>query len=276
MQGVSRNLTPNCANLMLRLSFASVQVSVFGERDLARLSPPKTSASQLCDSAPCQVPLPAEPISESSTSRPTHHANPLRTTQSDGVADPGSDCFQDIRHPGERSHHLSINERLEKLQTFYSSEKNSISPGTHVEAGAQSSDRENLIAMKRTHTSPSIPLPRLRNFGLKEGRGNKMAWVGLSPPGPPGMLVNRPKPSAFPSHHTLAIKSLRQERSKKKDLTATGAGGRHAGGSNGGKKNSVQLRSSLQRRVGDLNLPLLPATVQEKSEKKIQPHNIDY
>lgn len=259
---------------MFCLSFASVQVSEFGDRDLAHLSPPKTS--QLCDSAPCQVPLPAEPIRESSTSRPTHHANPLRTTQSDGAAEPGSDCFQDIRHPGERSHHLSINERLEKLQTFYSSEKTNVSPGTHVEAGTHSSDRENLVAMKRTHTSPSIPLPRLRNFGHKDGRGNKVAWVGLSQPGPPGLLVNRPKPSALPPQHTLAIKSLRQERSKKKDLAATRAGGGLVGGLNGGKKNPVQLRSSLQRRAGALNLPLLPTTVQEKSEKKNQPHNIDY
>lgn len=251
-------------------------MSVFADRGLAHLSPPKTSASQLCDSVPCQVPLPAESIRESSTSRPTHHANPLRTTQSDGAADPGSDCFQDVCHTGEHSHHHSINERLEKLQTFYSSEKNNISPGMHMEAGTHSSDRENLNATKRTHTSPSIPLPRLRNFGHKDGRGNKMAWVGLSQPGPPGLLVNRPKPSAFPSQYTLAIKSLRQEKSKKKDLTATGAGGGHAGGLKGGKKNSVQLQSSLQRRVGDLNLPLLPTTVQEKSEKKNQPHNIDY
>lgn len=253
---------------MLRLSF--VQVSVFGDRALAHLPPPKTSASQLCDSAPCQVPRPSEPIGESSTSRPTHPANPLRTTQSDGAPDPGYDCFQDSRRPGEHSQHLSINERLEKLQTFYSSEKN-VSPAMHVEAGARSSERENLIAMTRTHTSPSIPLPRLCNLGLKEGRRNKMAWAGLSQPGPPGLLVNRPKPSTFPSQHTLAIKSPRQEKSKKKDLAATGAGGLI-----GGKKNSVQLRSSLQRRVGPLNLPLLPAAVQEKPEKKNQSHNPDY
>lgn len=240
---------------------------MFGERDLAHLSPPKTSASQLCDSAPCQGPLPAEPITDSSTSRPAHHATPLRTTQSDGAADPASDCFQDIRHPGEHSHHRSIDERLEKLQTFYSSDKNNVPPGMHVEAGALSLDRENLIAKNRTHTSPSIPLPRLRNFGHKDGQENKMAWVGLPQPGPQNLLVNRSTASTFPSQQTLAIKSLRQERSKKKDLTVTGTGG---------KKNPVQLRSSLQRRVGDLNLPLLPTTVQEKSEKKNQPHNIDY
>lgn len=261
---------------MLCLSFASVQVTVFGDGDLAHLSPPKTSASQLCDSAPCQVPLPAEPIRESSTARPAHHANPLRTTQSDGAAEPGSHCFQDLRPPAEHSHHLSVNERLEKLQTFYSPEKSNISPGTHAEAATHSSDGENLVAMKKTHTSPSIPLPRLRNFGLKEGRGNKVAWAGLSQPGPPGGLGNRPKPSAFPSQHPLAIKSLGQERSKKKEPPATGAGGGPAAGLNGGKKTSVQLRSSLQRRVGDLNLPLLPAPVQQKSQKKNQPHSTDY
>lgn len=257
-------------NIILCLFPASIQVSLFGDRDLSHLSPPKTSASQLCDSTPCQVPLLAEPIRESSMSRPTNHVNPLRTTQSDGAADPGSNCFHDIRHPGEHSHHLSINDRLEKLQTFYSSEKSDISPRMLVEGGTHSSDRENLIVMERTHTSPSIPLPRLRNVRLKDGRGNKMAWVGLSQPGPPGLLVNRSKPSAFPQH-TLAIKSLRQDRSKKKDLSA--AGGGHA--LNGSKKNSVQLRSSLQRRVGDLNLPLLPAPVQGKSEKKNQLRNID-
>lgn len=100
-----------------------------------------------------------------------------------------------------------------------------------------------------------------------------MAWVGLSQPGPPGLLVNRRKASAFPSQPTLAVKSPRQERSKRKDLGA--AGGRAEGG-NGGKKNSVQLRSSLQRRAGALNLPLLPTTVREESEKKNQLQNIDY
>ncbi len=265
-----------------------VPVSVFGDRELVHLSPPKSSASQLCDSAPCQVPLPAEPIRDSSTSRPIRHTHLLRTTQSDGAADPGSDCFHDNRHQDDHSHHLSINERLEKLQTFYSSEKNGISPRMLLEADTHtthSSDRDHLGTMETTQTSPSAPLPRLRNVGLKDGRGRKMTWVGLTRPGPPGLLVNGSRPPAFPSQrqHTLIIKSLRQERGKRRDLSAAGGGGggggergTAGGGMNGAKRNSVQLRSSLQRRVADLNLPLLPAALQGKTDRKNQLHSMDY
>ncbi|KAM7368169.1 hypothetical protein PAMP_014415 [Pampus punctatissimus] len=265
------------------------EVSVFGDRELVHLSPPKSSASQLCDSAPCQVPLPAEPIRDSSTSRPIRHAHLLRTTQSDGAADPGSDCFHDNRHQDDHSHHLSINERLEKLQTFYNSEKNGISPRMLLEADTHtthSSDRDHLGTMETTQTSPSAPLPRLRNVGLKDGRGRKMTWVGLTRPGPPGLLVNGSKPPAFPSQrqHTLVIKSLRQERGKRRELSAAGGGGggeggervTAGGGMNGAKRNSVQLRSSLQRRVADLNLPLLPAALQGKTDRKNQLHSMDY
>ncbi|XP_036941921.1 hormonally up-regulated neu tumor-associated kinase homolog B isoform X3 [Acanthopagrus latus] len=264
------------------------EVTVFGDRELVHLSPPKTSASQLCDSAPCQVPV--EPIRDSSTSRPMRHTHLLRTTQSDGAADPGSDCFRDSRHQDDHAHHLSINERLEKLQTFYSAEKNGISPRMLLEADTHtthSSDRDHLGAAERTQTSPSAPLPRLRNVGLKDGRGRKMTWVGLTRPGPPGLLVNGSKPPAFPSQrqHTLVIKSLRQERSKRRDLSTGGGGGGGGGGGdrgtagggmNAAKRNSVQLRSSLQRRVADLNLPLLPTAVQGKSDRKNQLHSMDY
>lgn len=262
--------------------YLCVPVSVFGDRELVHLSPPKSSASQLCDSAPCQVLLPTEPIRDGSMSRPIRHAHPLRTTQSDGVADPGSDCFQDIRHQDEHSHHLSINERLEKLQTFYSSEKNGISPRMLLEANTHSSERDHLSTMETT--SPSAPLPHLRNVGLKDGRGRKMTWVGLTPPGPPGLLATSSKPPAFPSQrqHTLVIKNLRQDRGKRKEEGAEGGGrgggqrGLTGGGIAGVKRNSVQLRSSLQRRVADLNLPLLPAAVQGKTDRKNQLHSMDY
>ncbi|XP_056260651.1 hormonally up-regulated neu tumor-associated kinase homolog [Seriola aureovittata] len=257
------------------------EVSVFRDRELVHLSPPKSSASQLCDSAPCQVPV--EPIRDSSTVRPIRHTHLLRTTQSDGAADPGSDCFHDSRHQDDHSHHLSINERLEKLQTFYSSEKSGISPRMLLEADTHtthSSDRVHLGSMETTQTSPSAPLPRLRNVGLKDGRGRKMTWVGLTRPGPPGLLVNGSKPPAFPSQrqHTLVIKSLRQERGKRRDLSAAGGGERGMAGGvmSGAKRNSVQLRSSLQRRVADLNLPLLPAALQGKTDKKSQLHSMDY
>lgn len=265
--------------------FLCVAVSALGDRELVRVSPPKTSASQLCDSAPCQVPLPSEPIRDGSTLRPIRHTHLLRTTQSDGAADPRSDCFQDVRHQDEHSHRLSINERLEKLQTFYSSEKNGVSARILPEADGQPSERDHLGAVERTHTSPSAPLPRLCNVGPKDVRARKMTWMGLTRPGAPGLLVNGSKPPSFPAqrHHTLVIKSLRQEKSKRKDLSgAAGGGERGGGGEKGGdgiygtKRNSVQLRSSLQRRAGDLNLPLLPAAMQEKTDRKSQLHSMEY
>lgn len=243
---------------------------MFGDRELVHLCPPKTSASQLCDSAPCQVPLLPEPIRDSVTSKPVRPPHLLRTTQSDGAAEPGSDCFNDGRHPDEHPHLLSINERLEKLQMFYSSEKSSISPRMLLEADANASDRD---AMEAAQKSPSAPLPRLRNLGLKDGRARKMTWVGLTRPGPQGLLVNGSKPPAFTAQrqHTLVIKSLRGKRA---DLTAA-AGER--GTTGGVKRNSVQLRSSLQRRGADLNLPLLPAALQGKTDRsKNQLQSMDY
>ncbi|XP_076016252.1 uncharacterized protein LOC143008396 [Genypterus blacodes] len=252
------------------------EVSVFRDRELVHLSPPKTSASQLCDSAPCQVLNLSEPMRDGGPVRPIQHAHLLRTTQSDGAADPGSDCFRDNQRQEDLSHHLTIDDRLEKLQTFYSSDKTVISPRMLLEADMvprHSVDRDHLGAMETAQTSPSAPLPRLRNVGLKDGRSRKMTWVGLNRPGPPGLLVNGSKPPAFPSQrqHTLVIKSLRQERGRRREAPTA-----EAGGVNGAKRNTVQLRSSVQRRVADLNLPLLPAALQGKSDRKNQLHSLDY
>ncbi|MEQ2311176.1 hypothetical protein AMECASPLE_016966 [Ameca splendens] len=253
------------------------EVSVFGERELVHLSPPKGSTSQLCDSAPCHVPIPAEPIRNSIASRPIRHTHLLRTTQLDGAADPGSDCFQEKYHQ-ENSHHLSINERLEKLQMFYASEKNAISPRILLEAGPiLSPDRGQLGSSQTTQMSPSHCLPRLHNVGLKDGRGRKVTWAGLSRPGPPRLLVNGSKLPVFPSQrqHPLIMKSLGQERARRKELTV--AGSAQAGeGVDGDKRNSVQLLSSPQQRVADLNLPLLPVALQGKTDRKNQLHTMDY
>uniref|UniRef100_A0A8D2ZTZ5 non-specific serine/threonine protein kinase n=1 Tax=Scophthalmus maximus TaxID=52904 RepID=A0A8D2ZTZ5_SCOMX len=161
------------------------EVSVFREKELVHLCPPKSSASQLCDSAPCQVPLPAEPIKDNSTARPIRHTHLLRTTQSDGAAaDPGSDCFHDNRNQDDRSHHLSITERLEKLQTFYSSDKGGISPRMLLEADTRTtppSDRDHPGSMETTQTSPSGPLATLAQCGA-EGRKNQEDDVGGADP----------------------------------------------------------------------------------------------
>lgn len=259
-------------------------VSVFRDKEVVHRSPPKGSTSQLCDSAPCHVPLPVEPIRDISPVRQIQHTHMLRTTQSDGAADPGSECFQDKCHQ-DHSHHLTINERLEKLQMFYASENNGISPRMLLEADTNTthlSDREHLSSMDTTQTSPTAPLPRLRNVGHKEGRGRKMMWAGLTRTGPPGLLVSGSKPPAFPSQrqHTLVIKSLRQQRGKRRELSTAAGGGSErttAGGvMSGAKRNTVQLRSTLQHRVADLNLPLLPTGLQGKADKKSQLHSMDY
>ncbi|XP_038141953.1 hormonally up-regulated neu tumor-associated kinase homolog [Cyprinodon tularosa] len=254
------------------------EVSVFGDRELVHLCPPKSSTSQLCDSAPCQVPLPAEPIQDGIASRPAQHTHPLRTTQSDGAADSGSDCFQDKYHQ-ENSHHLSINERLEKLQTFYSYEKNDISSRIILEAGALlSADRGQLSSTQASQMSPSARLPRLSNFGLKDGRGRKVTWAGLSRPGPPRLLVNGSKPPVLSSQkqHPLIMKSIRQERGRRKEIIGERGSEGPREGIDGDKRNSVQLRSSPQRRVADLNLPLLPDALQGKADRKNQLHSMDY
>ncbi|XP_014825020.1 PREDICTED: hormonally up-regulated neu tumor-associated kinase homolog [Poecilia mexicana] len=253
------------------------EVSVFGDRELVHASPPKSSTSQLCDSAPCHVPLPAEPTRDGVASRPIRHSHPLRTTQSDGAADPGSDCFREKCHQ-DNSHRLSVNERLEKLQAFYSAEKNTVSPGILLETGPiLSVDRGQPGSTKTAQASPSARLPRLRNVGPKDGRGRKVTWTGLSRPGPPRLLVNGSKPPVFPSQrqHTLIIKSLRQERGRRKELASVGEGEPAGEGIDGDKRNSVQLRSE-QRRVADLNLPLLPVALQGKDIRKNQLHSMDY
>ncbi|KAF6732247.1 Hormonally up-regulated neu tumor-associated kinase [Oryzias melastigma] len=220
------------------------EVSVFAGR--VHLSPPKSSASKLCDSAPCQVP----PYGDPSKDGPTQH--PIRTTQSDGATNP--DCFHD--HQGA-AHPLSFNQRLEKLQTFYSSEKNAVSPRILQEAAAPSSDRGRLN--DTTQPSPSALLPRLRNVGLKDGRGRKAPWVGLNRPGPPRLLINGSRPPAFLPQ--------KQDRGKRKELSA---------GEEGAKRNPVQLRSSLHRRAANMNLPLLPAALQGKADRKSQLRNMEY
>lgn len=249
-------------------------VSVFAARERVHLSPPKSSASKLCDSAPCQVPSYGEPSKDGNVSRSTQH--PIRTTQSDGATNPGSDGFRDHQ---DASHPLSFNQRLEKLQTFFSSEKNSISPRILQEADTPSSDRGHLNSTDMTQNSPSPLLPRLRNVGLKDGGGRKAPWVGLNRPGPPRLLINGSTPPAFlpQKQHASNIKSLRQERSKRKEQSAArGVGGEGEGERTGAKRNPVQLRSSLQRRATNMNLPLLPAALQGKTDRKSQLRNVDY
>lgn len=237
------------------------------ERVHARPASSKSPPSQLnCDSAPCQVPLNDQPARESSTLRPIRYTHLLRTTQSDGATDQRADCFQEQQPQG--------------LTPLYLSEKNRVSPRILPEAEDQPpSERDHL---DRTRTSTSAALPRICHVASKEGRADKVMWTSSSRPRVPGLLVNGSKPLTFPSQRqrTLLIESLRQEKSKRKELLSPGRRGR--GGEKGKeathatKRKSALLRSSLQRRTGDLNLPLLPATTQEKVEKKNNLHSTEF
>ncbi|CAL8394684.1 unnamed protein product [Arctogadus glacialis] len=283
------------------------EVSMFGDRELVHLSPPKNSATKLCDSAPCQVLDPGEPTADASSSAARSHARPphlLRTTHSDGATDPrGEAGYRDNRHPDNHSRRrLSGSERLEKLQTFYSSEKAGTSPRMLLEADVKKAPFDpqrggRLGGKNATETakvSPPATLPRLRHVGLKVGGagggggggGRKLTWVGLTRTGPPGFLVNGSKPPAFPSQrlHALGAKGLRGDRGKRAGESASrgggggggGGGGTAGAGGTGVKRNTVQLRPSLQHRVAELNLPLLPAALQGKTERKSHLHSMDY
>ncbi|KAJ8008733.1 hypothetical protein DPEC_G00081480 [Dallia pectoralis] len=243
------------------------EVSLFGERELVHQSPSKGPASKLFGSAPCHVPA-TQDSNRDGQLRPVRPPHTLRTTHSDGVA-------PDNSHDDHIHHRRSNNDRLEKLQTFYSSEAKgviAVSPRILLETTEpRLLDREHLpAAMEIAETAPP-PLPRVRNTGLKDGGGGKkVTWVGhmVRPSGPPGLLGNGSKPTAFPSQRpqALAFKSLSHERRKRGGVEGLSGGGAMSGGgaglSGGVKRNSVQLRPSLQRRVADLNLPLLPAALQ--------------
>lgn len=264
--GVKVQLNCLVLGVCLQIRIFWVAVSTLGDKELvhARAPPSKSPPSQLCDSAPCQVPLPDEPIRENGMLRPIRYTHLLRTTQSDGAADQRADCFQEQQPHG--------------LMPLYSSEKNRVSPRILPEVDNQpplESDH-----LERTRTSTSATLPRIWHVASKDVKAGKMMWTGLSRPGAPGLLVNGSKPPTFPSQrqHTLVIKSLRQEKSKRKELSAPGRRGGEKGEevTHGTKRNSVLLRSSIQRRTGDLNLPLLPATLQEKVDKKNNLHSNEY
>uniref|UniRef100_A0AAV2KC20 non-specific serine/threonine protein kinase n=1 Tax=Knipowitschia caucasica TaxID=637954 RepID=A0AAV2KC20_KNICA len=240
------------------------EVTVFRERELVRLSPPKSSASQLCDSAPCQV--------SSALTRPALLAQLLRTTRSDGTtaAEPASHCFRDnhLLNTGDSDDHLPANtERLEKLQTFYATDHAPVSARMILDTDALP-DRDSM------ETVPS-PLPRLKTTATKDTRGNRKLTSWLSRP--PGLLVNGSKPAVYPPRqHTLVFKSLRQDRGKRRELSVhTGGATTERVGAAVVKRNAVQIKASLQRGLSDLNLPLLPTPLQ-KPERKNRLHGMDY
>ncbi|KAL6483075.1 hypothetical protein MHYP_G00079470 [Metynnis hypsauchen] len=251
------------------------EVSVFGERELVHASPPKCSCregsgSKLCDSTPCDVPVTMENKKDSQSTKPPPKPHDLKATHSENYSG------EELTH-----HH---DDKLEKLQTFYS--EKGVSPRTHLESRAGQRFKDLLLAIEeKTHparhlsiaetTAQTSPLPRLRHGTVSP---RKVTWVGLkhqagASTGSSPFLINGSKPPVFPSQRqqALVIKTLRHAKEK-----------RNAGGAaisvpgNTVKRNSVQLRTFIQRRDTDLNLPMLPSTFHSKADKKTEILRMDF
>lgn len=258
--------------------FIYVPVSTFGEKEVLHISPPQCScregsATHLCDSAPCDAIVAADMSRDSQTMRTSNKQRDLRTTY--------SDKYQGLESEQQDDH------KLEKLQTFYS--EKGASPRTHLESRAGQRFKDLLLAIEEKtynarHIEPSAqtsPLPRLRHTGtLKVATARKVTWIGLTRHATAGtgsspFLVNGSKPPLFPSQRqqALVIKNLRHGKEKR----SAGGGGGISVAASAAKRNSVQLRTAIQqRRTTDLNLPMLPSALQNKSDKKTDILRMDF
>ncbi|KAL0157979.1 hypothetical protein M9458_046055, partial [Cirrhinus mrigala] len=215
------------------------------------VSPP--NGTKLCDSAPCDATVTIDTSRDSQTMKTSIKPHDLRPVY--------SDKYQVLEYEHQPD------DKLEKLQTFYSEKGASPRTGQRFKdlllaIEEKTYNAHHLSAMETT--TQTSPLPRLRHTGtLKEATPRKVTWVGLTRHATPGtgsspFLVNGSKPPLFPSQRqqALVIKNLRH--AKEKRNTGTGGGGGIGIPSNTAKRNSVQLRTAIQRRVTDLNLPMLP------------------
>ncbi|XP_055043627.2 uncharacterized protein [Misgurnus anguillicaudatus] len=257
------------------------KVSTFAEKEAIQVSPPQCvcregSDTNLCDSAPCDANVTTDTSRDSQTIKTLNKPRDLRTAYSD-------------RYQSLESEHHQDDHKLEKLQTFYS--EKGTSPKTHLESRAGQRFKDLLLAIEEKtyhahHISPmettaqTSPLPRLRHTGtLKEATPRKVNWVGFTRHATAGrgsspFLVNGTKPPLFPSQRqqALVIKNLRHAKEKRN----TGGGGGIGIPSSTTKRNSVQLRTTIQRRGADLNLPMLPSALQNKSDKKTEILRMDF
>ncbi|XP_061609228.1 hormonally up-regulated neu tumor-associated kinase [Phyllopteryx taeniolatus] len=147
---------------------------------VVHLSPPKTTASHLCDSAPCHAPSLANPMGDGGVSRPARQL--IGSTRSDGGGRPP-----------------------EAVLRFAVPQKCAASPRMHLET---------------TQRAPPTTLPHLRGRGLNDGRGRKVSWVRLTPSGPSGLQVSGSKTPAFASQkHAVGTKSGKAAGTKRNSVT---------------------------------------------------------
>ncbi|XP_057679540.1 hormonally up-regulated neu tumor-associated kinase homolog [Corythoichthys intestinalis] len=168
------------------------------KQPVIHLSPPITTASHLCDSAPSHVPT--DPPVDGSAPKPVR---PLLI---------GTSCSDGGRGPPEAVL------RSKALRKSAASPRMQLDP---------------------SQGAPPTTLPRLCNPGAKNARGGKVLWAPLNPPGPTGLRTSASKT------HPLAGKC-----------------GKAAG-----------TKRTSRRRITELSLPLLPATLRRKSDRKL--HSIN-
>ncbi|XP_062872048.1 hormonally up-regulated neu tumor-associated kinase homolog A [Trichomycterus rosablanca] len=234
------------------------EVSVFAEREAHGLPPRcscgEGSGSKFCNCTSCDVTLDCKKLPPKG-----HELRP--------------------NHSGDEPPRSS--DKLEKIQTFYS--EKTVSPRTQQDSKAGQRFKDLLLAIEdKTYagrhlsaieaTAQSTPLPQLRHRTLKDVSPRKVVWAGLKRhtdlgTGSSPFLVNGLKPPVCLTQRqqALVIRSLRHS----KDKRNTEAGTERTGGIAGttAKRNFVQLRTSVQRKETDLNLPMLPSTFQSKDKK---------
>ncbi|XP_061668579.1 hormonally up-regulated neu tumor-associated kinase isoform X2 [Syngnathoides biaculeatus] len=189
------------------------------KNQVVHLSPPKTTASHLCDSAPCHTRSPTDPLGDGAASMPVRPTRQLvgKPRWDDGGGRPAEAVLR-IAGPQESP----------------------ATPRMHLEA---------------TERAPPTTLPHLHNGGLKEGVDKKVSLVHLSPSEPSGLQVSGSKTPTFASQKN-----------------AWGAKNTKVAGT---KRNSVTgIRSTPPRRMTELGLPLLPAVLQRKTDRKMR--SMDY
>ncbi|XP_052397474.1 uncharacterized protein LOC127945016 [Carassius gibelio] len=252
------------------------KVLTFGEKEKLCVSPPKCSCregsgTKLYDSATFDATVTIETSRDSQTMKTSIRPHDLRPAY--------SDKYQVLEYEHQPD------DKLEKLQTFYSEK------GAFPRTGQRFKDLLLAIEEKTYNacnlstmetTTQTSPLPRLRHTRtLKEATPRKVTMVGLAHHTTPGtgsspFLINDSKPPLFPSQRqqTLVITNLRH--AKEKRNTGTGGGGGIGVPSNTSKRNPVQLRTAIQRRVTDLSLPVLPSALQNSSDIKTEILRMDF
>ncbi|XP_051909361.1 hormonally up-regulated neu tumor-associated kinase isoform X2 [Hippocampus zosterae] len=178
------------------------------------------------------LPPPKTAIAHLCDSAPCHAASPAEPIEDYGASVP----VQLARQHVGTAQSDGGGSPMEAVLRFDTPQKSVASPRMHLET---------------TQRAAPKTLPRLPDQRLKNGRGGKVLWVPPSLLEPAGLQLSGSKTLTCPlQKNTLAPKG---------------------GKGTGTKRNSVaKFHSTLQRQMTELNLPLLPAALQRKTDRKLR------